>query len=231
MSKSMTMLIGLLACCLGVFIGVLAMSSQVEEYKKEKGDAEAELTRVIEKAELDFEESEKRIEAIKKSKLSTELNLKTRLNKTQYVNNQLKTEISRLKEELVEARNVQIGEGETSETTGFTSKKEVNHEESSEESPRAFLYKNVSFRRMHTQDTTEVIGEITNHSNNHYRIAFFNMSVYGNNEKLLDTVVFIIRNFENGQTRSFHTYIDVDPSIVIHYKINYEQGNGFDVFK
>lgn len=55
MSKSYTILIALLACCLGVFIGVLAMSSQVEEYKKEKRDVEVELKRVVEKAKRDLE--------------------------------------------------------------------------------------------------------------------------------------------------------------------------------
>ena len=82
----MAIIMSLLAGCFGVVIGMMAMSTQVEEYKKEKKEAEAALRTVTDKAKFDIE----------------------------YVKQKHRSEIDKLEEELVNTNRVQ-GQKEVNE--------------------------------------------------------------------------------------------------------------------
>ena len=66
MSKLTAFIIAALAFALGLFAGVLAMSPQVEEYKKEKNQAEAALKDVTKKAKIALEQEVKKAESAQK---------------------------------------------------------------------------------------------------------------------------------------------------------------------
>lgn len=91
MSKSMTIIIALLACCFGVFIGVLVMSSQVEKYKEQKTQSMIARTEAI-----------GRLETLRHEKSRIEKSLRSELAK-------VKTDRERLQSELLELRRKSNG--------------------------------------------------------------------------------------------------------------------------
>jgi hypothetical protein len=95
MSKSAAFIIATLAGCLGLFIGILVMSSDVENFKKEKKQAEI---------------ARKKAEANQRSMWETQLTLKAELNKVKSRKNELVREITALKEELSEVMKANTAE-------------------------------------------------------------------------------------------------------------------------
>ena len=67
------------------------------------------------------------------------------------------------------------------------------------------------------------IGEMTNHSHRDYQIANFKLSVYSNENELIETAYLGLFDFKPGQTKSFDCYAPGAPSS-FKYKIDYENG-------
>ena len=203
MSKSTAFFIAALALCLGLIIGVLAMSSQVEDYKKEKKQAEAALKDVAKKAEIAIERVRDEAESAKKRALRRESFLKTELNKTKYAKDRLVEEMDKLKSRLTQSKNMsEMEQNKTRMSGGFT-------------------YKNVLVKS-EWPGFTSVIGEIINDSSTSYSMASFKISLYDKSENLIGVGAAIIMNFEIGQTKSFQSVVEVDRSFVAKCKIDLE---------
>ena len=69
----------------------------------------------------------------------------------------------------------------------------------------------------------ELIGEMTNGEAQDFKTANFTLSIYDQNDDLLDTSGISISNISAGQTKSFSAYIDSVPSNC-RYKIDYDGG-------
>jgi hypothetical protein len=89
MCKSTAVLIGAMAFCSGLVVGLLAMSSEIEAFKKDKIQAET---------------ARRKIEAEQKGMWEKQLELKTELNKAKYRNDELAKEIDGLKGTLREIK-------------------------------------------------------------------------------------------------------------------------------
>jgi hypothetical protein len=193
----------LLAGCLGTVIGMMAMSCQVEEYKKEKAEAETAPKVVSDEAMRDLENT----------------------------NKQLRLEISRLEKELAIIKNMKMGEGTLSVTNERTTDKVIPEEriqESKVRSTNGFVYHNVTFKQQYLiAEIYEAIGEITNHSGKYYVSAHFTLSLYDKDGRLVDTANINIQNFGNSQTRSFSTTIHVVPASIGSFKIDFYAGYDF----
>lgn len=85
MSKSTVFIIGALAFCFGLFVGLLVMSSEIENFKKDKTQADI---------------ARKKAEAEQKRMWETQLELKTELNKANFRKDELVREVAALKENL-----------------------------------------------------------------------------------------------------------------------------------
>ena len=86
-----------------------------------------------------------------------------------------------------------------------------------------FYCGNVSFRTGTLG--AECIGEITNRSGQSYQLANFVLSVYDEDDRLLETTYINISNIGNGVTKSFQTFLMNAPlSRVSAYKIQFENG-------
>ncbi len=88
-----------------------------------------------------------------------------------------------------------------------------------------FFYKNVHFKDSGV-GYIKVIGEMTNNSGKDYLLAHFRISVYDEDDNLLESELIIISNFSNGQTKTFEGYIytDYDLSQMSKYKIEFDSG-------
>ena len=86
-----------------------------------------------------------------------------------------------------------------------------------------FLYSNVSIST--GMLGTQCLGEMTNNSGRDYTIANFIVSVYDENEKLIETAYINISNFAKGDKKSFETLlIDSQADQIASYKIQFENG-------
>ncbi len=85
-----------------------------------------------------------------------------------------------------------------------------------------FYYKNVSFK---SGIMNQALGEISNGSDQNYQLANFILSIYDNDEKLLDTVYINISNIPTGVTKSFQAFLlNTQINEVSSYKIQFENG-------
>jgi hypothetical protein len=219
MSKSTAFVIGALAFCLGLFLGLLVMSSDTENFKKEKIQAEAAAKDAIKKADDS-----------KKYAMQKELNLKTELDKTKYDKDQLSREVNRLRTELAEANNANAILQSTPESNENAIRGERESEKAKILTSMEFPYKNVNFKREFNSpdlDLYEAIGEITNNSAQSYVSTSFMLSMYDKSNNLIDTSGISINNFRKGQTRSFRTGINVNPKLIYSYKIDFNFGSDF----
>ena len=86
-----------------------------------------------------------------------------------------------------------------------------------------FYYKNVNFKS--TDYGVDVIGEIINQSNKYLQFSSFTLSVYDENDKLLDTAPIIIMSFSPGMTKSFQTsLLQTSNNQIALYKIQFDSG-------
>ena len=71
----------------------------------------------------------------------------------------------------------------------------------------------------------QALGEISNGSDQNYQLANFILSIYDNDEKLLDTVYINISNIPTGVTKSFQAFLlNTQINEVSSYKIQFENG-------
>ena len=86
-----------------------------------------------------------------------------------------------------------------------------------------FFYSNVSIST--GMLGTQCLGEMTNNSDRDYTFVNFIVSVYDENEKLIETADIIISNFTKGDKKSFEALlIDSQASQIASYKIQFENG-------
>ena len=72
---------------------------------------------------------------------------------------------------------------------------------------------------------TQCLGEMTNNSGRDYTLANFIVSVYDENEKLIETAYINISNFAKDDKKSFEALlIDSQASQIASYKIQFENG-------
>ncbi|MDP8254377.1 MAG: hypothetical protein P9M14_01375 [Candidatus Alcyoniella australis] len=87
-----------------------------------------------------------------------------------------------------------------------------------------FEIANVSFRPGYKGNSIKIIGEITNKSGRDYRRAWYNMSIYGKENILVDSIKIVIYNFNNGKTKSFSEESHEKYQEIIDYKIDFDFG-------
>jgi hypothetical protein len=87
-----------------------------------------------------------------------------------------------------------------------------------------FFCKNIHFDMASSNVSLRIIGEITNNSGKHYDLTNFKMSIYDNQNALMDTGNFMIANFEKNQTRSFEALLSKPQYPIHHYKIDFDSG-------
>ena len=86
-----------------------------------------------------------------------------------------------------------------------------------------FFYSNVSIST--GMLGTQCLGEMTNNSDRDYTFVNFIVSVYDENEKLIETADIIISNFAKDDKKSFEALlIDSQASQIASYKIQFENG-------
>ena len=110
MSKFAVLIIGANAFCLGLFVGILVMSSETETFKKEK--IQANIAR-------------KKAESEQKQMGETQLELKAELNKANFRKDELVREVAALKENLpvvTKANTVKSGQSQKESTTASEEK-------------------------------------------------------------------------------------------------------------
>jgi phage terminase small subunit len=95
MSKSTAFVIGALALCLGLFASLLIMSSDVENFKNEKIQADI---------------AKKKAESEQKRILETQEGLRAELNKANYSKDELVKEVVALKEKLSETKKENVND-------------------------------------------------------------------------------------------------------------------------
>lgn len=88
-----------------------------------------------------------------------------------------------------------------------------------------FYYSNVNFEESFS-GLTRCYGEITNKSGNSYTLAFFKVSVYDLNGKLLAVGDIMISNLPNNDTVSFDAIIKDDGKIKGQYKYKIKFASG-----
>jgi hypothetical protein len=93
MSKSTVFISGALAFCFGLFVGLLVMSSEIENFKKDKTQADI---------------ARKKAEAEQKRMWETQLEFKTELNKANFRKDELIREVAALKENLSVATKTNV---------------------------------------------------------------------------------------------------------------------------
>jgi uncharacterized membrane-anchored protein YhcB (DUF1043 family) len=219
MSKSTVFVIGALAFCLGIIVGLLVISSDTETFKKEKIQAETAAKEAIKIADDS-----------KKYALQKEIILKAELDKIKYDKDQLAGEVNKLRSELVEAKKViKIAQNKLG-----SNENEIRERQETEtakmSTPMEFPYKNVNFKKWSNTpelELYEAIGEITNNSYKDYVTVFFTLSMYDKSNNLIDTSLIQIHNLGKGQTKSFSIGIDVVPKLIASYKIDFNVGYDF----
>ena len=86
-----------------------------------------------------------------------------------------------------------------------------------------FFYSNVSIST--GMLGTQCLGEMTNNSGRDYTLANFIVSVYDENEKLIETTYISISNFAKDDKKSFEALlIESQASQIASYKIQFENG-------
>jgi len=88
----------------------------------------------------------------------------------------------------------------------------------------SFSYSDVRFNEI-PYAGIHAVGEVLNNSGRSYSLAIFIISVYDENEQLIDTGHINISNFGNGSTKSYTAIlIKASAAEIKKYKVQYENG-------
>ena len=86
-----------------------------------------------------------------------------------------------------------------------------------------FTCKNILLKRDY-DNSSEIIGEITNNSGHEFGLATFQVSFYDYSGRLIETSSFMVGSFLSGQTRSFDASVELPVASINTYKIDFEGG-------
>jgi hypothetical protein len=192
MSKSTGFIIAALAVCLGLIIGVLITSSDVENFKKEKEQAEIALHRS---------------ESTKERALETQEHLRNKLDQYEQNRDRLIREKSGSKES---SKSEEVPESSIVGTR----------------IPGGFSYSNVGFwpAEFLSPFKAKVLGEVTNNSGKNYGLALFQVSLYDEENQLIEVCIVRIEPFLLGETKSFVGDLSSDRSLIKRYRIAFDGG-------